>query len=48
MWADRKQVAYVVMAGEQEIAQGKMNLKNMKTGDQQLVSPEELIRLLSE
>lgn len=48
MWADRKQVAYVVMAGEQEIAQGKINLKDMKTGDQQLVSPEELIRMLSE
>jgi histidyl-tRNA synthetase len=48
VWADRKQVVYVVMAGEQEIAQGKMNLKDMKTGDQQLVSPEELIRMLSE
>jgi len=47
-WADRKQVAYVVMAGEQEMAQGKMNLKNMKTGDQRLVSSDELIRLLSE
>ncbi|MGD9556625.1 MAG: histidine--tRNA ligase [Mangrovibacterium sp.] len=47
-WADRKQIAYVVMAGEQEITQGKMNLKNMKTGDQKLVSPEELIKLLCE
>lgn len=47
-WADRRQVAYVAMAGEQEIAQGKMNLKDMKTGDQQLVSPEELVSLLSE
>ncbi|MGV8096818.1 MAG: histidine--tRNA ligase [Mangrovibacterium sp.] len=47
MWADRKQIAYVVMAGEQEIAQDKMNLKDMKTGDQQLVSPQELIRILS-
>lgn len=47
MWADRKQIAYVVMAGEQEIAQGKMNLKDMKTGNQRLVSPEELIKILS-
>jgi histidyl-tRNA synthetase len=47
MWADRKQITYVVIAGEQEIAQGKMNLKDMKTGNQQLVSPEELIKILS-
>lgn len=47
MWADRKQIGYVIMAGEHEIAQGKLSLKNMKTGDQQLVGPEELIRILS-
>ena len=47
-WADRKQVAFVVMVGEEEIAQGKVTLKNMKTGDQQLVTPEELIKILSE
>jgi len=47
MWADHKQIAYVVMAGEQEIVQGKMNLKDMKTGNQQLVSQEELIKILS-
>ncbi|WP_053188320.1 histidine--tRNA ligase [Sunxiuqinia dokdonensis] len=47
-WADRKQVASVVMVGEEEIAQGKVTLKNMKTGDQQSVTPEELIKILSE
>jgi len=46
-WADRKQIAYVVMAGEQELAAGKLNLKDMKTGDQLLVNPEELIRMLT-
>ncbi|HKJ43731.1 MAG TPA: histidine--tRNA ligase [Sunxiuqinia sp.] len=46
-WADRKQIAYVALAGEEEIKQGKVNLKNMKSGDQQLVSPEELIKILS-
>ena len=46
-WADRKNIAWVVMAGEQEMAEGKMNLKNMKTGDQQLVDAEELIKILS-
>lgn len=45
-WADRKNIAYVVIAGEQEIAEGKVNLKNMKTGEQKLLSPEELINAL--
>ncbi|WP_163717310.1 histidine--tRNA ligase [Mangrovibacterium lignilyticum] len=47
-WADRKNIAWVVMVGEDEMNQGKVNLKNMKTGDQNLVSPEELVRLLAE
>ncbi len=47
-WADRKQVAFVAMAGEEEMKQEKVTLKNMKTGDQQLLSFEELINILSE
>lgn len=46
-WADRKQVAFVVLVGEEEIKQGKVTLKNMKSGEQQLVTPEELIKILS-
>ena len=46
-WADRKQVAYVALVGEQEMNQGKVNLKNMKTGEQELVSADELIKILS-
>ncbi|MGQ8336472.1 histidine--tRNA ligase [Sunxiuqinia sp. A32] len=46
-WADRKQVAYVAMVGEQEMEQGKVNLKEMKSGNQELVTPEELIKILS-
>lgn len=45
-WADRKNIAWVAVVGEQEMAEGKVNLKNMKTGDQKLVSPEELINIL--
>jgi len=45
-WADRKNIAWVAMVGEEEMAQGKVNLKNMKTGDQNLVSPEEMIKVL--
>ena len=47
-WADRKQIAYVALVGEEEMAQGKINLKNMKTGDQKLVSPEELLKILTD
>jgi histidyl-tRNA synthetase len=38
----------VALAGESEISQNRITLKNMLTGDQQLVSPEELIKILSE
>ncbi len=47
-WADRKNIAFAVMVGEQEIAEGKVNLKNMKSGEQKLITPEELIQILSE
>jgi len=46
-WANRKNINYVVIAGEQEIEKGKVTLKNMKTGDQQLITPDELIATLS-
>ena len=43
-YANAKQVSFVVLAGEEEIAQGKLTLKNMATGAQTLVTPEELIQ----
>ncbi|MBK5203264.1 MAG: histidine--tRNA ligase [Prolixibacteraceae bacterium] len=46
-WANRKDINYVVIAGEQEIEAGKVILKNMKTGDQQLITPQQLISILS-
>ena len=42
-YANAKGIPFVVLAGESEINQGKVTLKNMLTGDQQLVSDEELI-----
>ena len=42
-YANAKQIPYVVLAGESEIAQGKVTLKNMETGEQQLLTPEELV-----
>lgn len=46
-WANRKEINWVALVGENEMNEGKITLKNMKTGDQQLVSPEELIKILS-
>ena len=42
-YANAKQIPFVALAGENEIAQGKLTLKNMETGEQSLVTPEELI-----
>ena len=42
-YANAKAIPFVVLAGESEIAAGKVTLKNMETGEQQLVTPEELI-----
>lgn len=42
-YANAKNIPFVVMAGESEMEQGRFNLKNMKTGEQSLLLPEELI-----
>jgi len=47
-WANNKHIPYVAIVGEEELAQEKINLKNMLTGDQQLVNAQELIKILSE
>jgi histidyl-tRNA synthetase len=46
-WANNKKIPFVAIVGENEMLQGKINLKNMVTGDQQLVDPQELIKILS-
>ena len=45
-YANRKGVKYVVLAGESEINSGMVTLKNMETGDQKLINPEELVGFL--
>ena len=42
-YANQKQIPYVAIVGETEMAQGKVMLKNMQTGEQQLLSPDELV-----
>ena len=42
-YANAKQIPFVALAGENEMAEGKLTLKNMETGEQCLVTPDELI-----
>ena len=42
-YANAKRIPFVALAGENEMAEGKFTLKNMLTGNQQLVAIEELI-----
>jgi len=42
-YANAKHIPYVALAGENEMNEGKFTLKNMETGQQKLVSAEELI-----
>lgn len=46
-YANAKQIPFVALAGDNEIAEGKVTLKNMTTGEQMLVSADELIEKLS-
>ena len=45
-YANSKQIPFVALAGENEINEGKVTLKNMETGEQQLLTPDELIKEL--
>jgi histidyl-tRNA synthetase len=45
-YANRKGIKFVALAGESEIAEGRINLKNMESGDQQLIAIENLVSVL--
>ena len=47
-YANAKQIPFVALAGENEMAEGKFTLKNMSTGEQQLLSGEEIIKLVKD
>lgn len=46
-YANRKQIPYVILAGETEISEGKLTLKNMLTGEQSMLSVDEIISILT-
>ncbi len=47
-YANAKNVPFVAIIGESELAEGKVTLKNMATGEQTLVGKEELIAIVGE
>ena len=46
-YANAHNIPFVALVGENELAESKVTLKNMATGEQTLVSPDELIAALS-
>ena len=47
-YADARGIPYVAIIGEEEIAQGRLQLKNMSDGSQTGMTEEELIKILNE
>lgn len=47
-YANDKHIPFVVIVGENEMNEGKLTLKNMTTGEQALVTPEELMKAIQE
>jgi len=45
-YADDKHIPYVAIIGENEMAASKINLKNMTTGEQQLLTIEQLLSIV--
>ena len=46
-YANAKQIPFIALAGENEINEGKLTLKDMTTGEQMLVTADELLTKLS-
>lgn len=44
-YANQKGIPFVALVGENEMNEGKVTLKNMETGEQQMLTPEELTAL---
>ena len=44
-YADRKRIHFAIIAGEDEFAAGRLNLKNMRTGEESTGSLDEIVNL---
>ena len=47
IYCNKREIPYAVMVGESEIEQNKYLLKDMNSGEQQLVALEELMKIVS-
>ena len=47
-YADERKIAFVAMAGENEIQEGKINIKNMQNGQQDTVGKDEVVAYLQQ
>ena len=47
-YANAKGIPFVALVGENEMNEGKVTLKNMETGEQRLVTPDELVAELGD
>lgn len=47
-YANAKNIPFVALAGESEMAEGKITLKNMVTGEQSLLTPERIITFIKD
>jgi histidyl-tRNA synthetase len=45
-YADNKRIPFVAIVGETEMNEGKVMLKNMKTGEQSLSTMDEVIQMI--
>ena len=45
-YANRQGIPYICIIGEDEEKEGKVTLKNMETGEQELVNFEEMINII--
>jgi histidyl-tRNA synthetase len=46
-YADRREIPYVALVGDQEVKDGVVTLKEMETGNQETLKPDELLKRLS-
>jgi len=46
-YANAQNVPFVAIVGESELAEGKLMLKNMVSGEQKLVAPDELVNIVA-
>jgi histidyl-tRNA synthetase len=45
-YANKKKIPYVILAGENEMKEGKLTVKDMQTGEQNVLTWEEIMKKL--